>query len=44
MGELPDSRIVKVRPSNDADRGKYTIDIIKKNNRTERETRYGKRN
>ena len=44
MGELPDGRTVKVRPSNDAGRGRYTIDIIKKNNRTEREIRYGKRN
>ena len=42
--QLPDGRTVKVRPSNDAGRGRYTIDIIKKNNRTEREIRYGKRN
>ena len=30
MGELPDGRIVKVRPSNEAGRGRYTIDSIKK--------------
>lgn len=30
MGELPDDRIVKVRPSNEAGRGRYTIDSIKK--------------
>ena len=30
MGELPDGRIVKVRSSNEAGRGRYTIDSIKK--------------
>lgn len=44
MGELPDGRTVKVRPSNDAGRGRYTIDIVKQNGRKEREIRYGNRN